>query len=285
MLPNLAIFFVSLILLSTCSPSTKATKAVGPGINEKVILRPEFKKYFDQCQVEGSIVLFDDAQKRWVASDTVGIYTEMLPASTFKIINLLIALETKTIADENEVIKWVGKTDTLKYGYRPEIYHDMTVREAFRISAGWAFIELSKKIGKDRYMKYLKQCNYGNLDLSRDDSDFWNYGSFGISPVNQVEFLRLLHQEKLPFSVKHMRTVKEVMKTEENAGYSIHSKTGWTREGGTSIGWWVGYLETGKGATFFATRILTRAKSAGPDLGPCRKEITRSVLRELKVLE
>ena len=75
---------------------------------------------------------------------------ETLPASTFKIINLLIALETKTISSEKEIVKWVGSTDTLKYGYRPEIYHDMTVSEAFEVSAGWVFVELAKKIGKKK---------------------------------------------------------------------------------------------------------------------------------------
>ena len=148
MLSNLSLLFIPLVLLNTCSPSAKPTNAVRPPISAKVSLRPDFKKYFDQCQVQGSIAIFDDARKQWTVTDTVGIYTETLPASTFKIINLLIALATKTITDENEVIKWVGKTGTLKYGYGPEIYHDMTVREAFRISAGWAFIELSKRSGK-----------------------------------------------------------------------------------------------------------------------------------------
>lgn len=84
-------------------------------------------------------------------SDTTDIKQGCLPASTFKIINLLIALETKTIANENEIVKWIGKVDTVKYGYRPEIYRDMTVKEAFEVSAGWVFIELAKKIGRENY--------------------------------------------------------------------------------------------------------------------------------------
>ena len=63
-----------------------------------------------------------------------------LPASTFKIINTLIALETGVIADENEIVKWPGKTDTVKYGYRPDIYHDMSLKEAFKRSAGWVYV-------------------------------------------------------------------------------------------------------------------------------------------------
>lgn len=154
---------------------------------EKVEVKTDFKKYFDACQVEGSIVIFDKINQKWIVSDTTNIHKETLPASTFKIINLLIALETKTIKDENEVIKWVGKTDTVKYGYRPEIYHDMTVKEAFEVSAGWVYVELAKRIGKKKYQYFFEKSHYGNLNLSQPDADFWNFGSFGISPKNQVD--------------------------------------------------------------------------------------------------
>ena len=80
---------------------------------------------------------------------------ETQPASTFKVINLLIALETGVIKDENEIVKWVGTTDTVRYGYRPEIYRDMTVKKAFEVSAGWVFIELAKKVGREKYLHYL----------------------------------------------------------------------------------------------------------------------------------
>jgi beta-lactamase class D len=60
----------------------------------------------------------------------------------------------------------------------------MTVKEAFEVSAGWVFIELAKKIGKNNYKKYLAKCNYCNLNLSQKETDFWNFGDFAISPLN-----------------------------------------------------------------------------------------------------
>ena len=242
------------------------------------------KNYFKECGSDGSIVIFDNHRKKWIVSDTISINRETLPASTFKIINLLIALETKTIKDENQIVKWVGKTDTIKYGYRPEIYHDMSVKEAFEVSAGWVFIELAKKIGKENYKKYLSMSHYGNGDLSEKDADFWNFGLFGISPVNQVEFLKNLYDERLPFSRRNMQIVKNVMITEKKENYIIHSKTGWTRDQGMNTGWWVGYLENKKGAYFFATRLLQDRKFNNPDFGKCRKEITQSVFRDLKLI-
>lgn len=249
------------------------------------ILRTDFKKYFEDCNVKGSIVIYDNNKQQFILSDTVETRQETLPASTFKIINLLIALETKTIPDENEIVKWVGSTDTLKYGNRPEIYHDMTVKEAFETSAGWVFVELAKKIGKENYKKYLTLCNYGNVNLTQKDADFWNFGAFGISPINQVEFLKKLYDEKLPFSKTNIAIVKKVMISEQNNDYTIRSKTGWTRDNGINTGWWVGYLENKEGTYFFATRLLQDRKGNSANFGSCRKEITKTAFKELGILK
>jgi beta-lactamase class D len=276
--------FCIAILLPFASCKTR-NKAISNQIisNNNISIKPEFKKYFDSCNVAGSIVVYDVQKKQWILSDTIDTKKETLPASTFKIINLLIALETKVIANENEIVKWVG-TDTLKYSYRPEIYHDMTVKEAFEVSAGWVYIELAKRIGKEKYKRYLKLCNYGNLDLSQEDADFWNFGSFAISPINQVEFIKKLYEEELPFSKRNIKIVKRVMLNENNNEYTLSAKTGWTREQGLNIGWWIGYLEKKEGTYFFATRLLKDRKFNTANFGSCRKEITKTILKDLKIL-
>jgi beta-lactamase class D len=270
-------------LLFSCSTKRKDNHFTSK--NDEVLVRQDFKKYFDECNVEGAIAIYDHKNHTWILSDTVATRKETLPASTFKIINLLIALETKTIASENDIVKWPGSTDTLKYDYRPNIYHDITVKEAFEVSAGWAFIELAKKIGKDNYKKYLTLCHYGNINLSQTDPDFWNFGAFGISPINQVEFIKNLYEEKLPFSKRNIEIVKKVMITEQNDDYTIHSKTGWTRENDINTGWWVGYIENKNGAYFFATRLLQDRKLNASNFGNCRKEITKSVFKNLNVIQ
>src|SRR5690606_14234099 len=112
-------------------------------------------------------------------SDSMESLVQKVPASTFKIINLLIALETGVISDEHDIVAWPGSIDTAIYGYRPSTYKDMTVKEAFEVSAGWVFMELAKKIGKEKYLEYLKDCDYGNQKVS-DDPDFWNFGPLTI---------------------------------------------------------------------------------------------------------
>jgi beta-lactamase class D len=268
-----------------CSANNKSKSERGNNFTDTLSVRSDFNKYFEACNGAGCIVIFDNNKKKWIVSDTILSKTEKLPASTFKIINLLIALETGVITDENEIVKWPGEIDTLKYGYRPEIYHDMTVKEAFDVSAGWVFVELAKKIGRENYRHFLQVCNYGNQNLSEPDVDFWNFGELGISPVNQVNFIRNLYEGKLPFSARNIEIVKRVMITEQTENHTIKAKTGWTRQGGFNTGWWVGIIETKQGVWFFATLLLQDGKYNSSNFGPCRKEITKAVFKELGVLK
>src|ERR1700750_1193221 len=168
-LKNLFVGMVLLITLISCASNHVKNNDQKYSFADPVVLRQDFKKYFENCTTNGSIAIYDNHQHRWILSDTIDNKKETLPASTFKIINMLIALETKTITSENDIVQWPGKTDTVKYGYRPDIYHDMPVKEAFELSAGWVFVELAKKIGKDNYRKFLSKSQYGNLDLSQTD--------------------------------------------------------------------------------------------------------------------
>ena len=74
-----------------------------------------------------------------------------MPASTFKIFNSLVALETAVAPDDQLVIKW----DSV--ARRPEWNKDMNMREAFKVSNA---IIVSEPGGSNRIYK-------GNLTLIR----------------------------------------------------------------------------------------------------------------------
>ncbi|SDJ15200.1 penicillin-binding transpeptidase domain-containing protein [Chryseobacterium jejuense] len=241
-------------------------------------------KPFEDCKIKGSITIYDFKNEKWIFSDSMDSNRPTLPASTFKIINTLIALETGAVSNAEEVIKWPGSTDTLKYGFRPDIYHDMSMKEAFKLSAGWAYVEVAKKIGKERYKKYLKMSRYGNGDLSVNDDDFWNFGNFAISPVNQIEIVRGVYEESLPFKKSSFKALKDMMIDTKTEEYTIRAKTGWTRDKGKDTGWWVGYVERPNNVYFFATRLIKDRKDLNHNFGKCRKEITLKILRELNIL-
>lgn len=245
----------------------------------------DLQKPFKDCNLKGSTTIYDYKSKRWIFSDSLDATKQTLPASTFKIINLLIALEAGVIKNEYDTVKWKGKTDTALYGYRPEIYKDMTVKEAFEVSAGWVFIELAKKVGRIRYKHYLEICQYGNGNVSEQGTDFWNFGAFAVSPINQIQFLLNVYEETTPFSKRNVAILKRVMMTEKTGTYTIRSKTGWTRVLEKDWGWWIGYVERKNNTYFFATRVSKDLATVNPDFGPCRKEITKNILKQLRAIE
>lgn len=243
----------------------------------------DLRQPFEDQRVKGSITILDYKNQKWIASDSTDSSIETVPASTFKIINLLIALETGVISSELDTIKWVGKIDTSIYGYRPSTYKDMTVKEAFEVSAGWVFMELSKKIGRERYLQYLRLCDYGNKNVS-DSVDFWNFGPLNTSPRQQIEFLIKVYENKLPFSERSIDILKKVMIHEKNDRYILRAKTGWGWSNGTDSGWWVGYVERSENIFFFATRLTKAREDKNKNFQSARLGITKRVLGEMRVL-
>ena len=243
-----------------------------------------WNKPFEECSIDGSITVYDYHEQKWMSNDLDDSQFPTLPASTFKIVNTLIALETGAVKNENKIIPWISDYDTVKYGHRPNTYHDMSMKEAFKLSAGWAYVELAKKIGKARYKNYLTRIGYGNADVSIDDPDFWNFGNFAISPANQIEVLIGIYEETLPFSERSFAILKDIMIEQKTETYTLRAKTGWTRDGGKDTGWWVGYVENEDDVYFFATRLIKDRSESNPNFSSCRKEISRKILGDLGAL-
>ena len=241
-----------------------------------------FQKLFDTLSLRGSATIYELKNKRWFYTDSVDTEKKSLPASTFKILNSLIALDQKAVSDESQIIKWDGTEKTF-FGTKIESWNkDTDLRTAYKNSTVWFFVELAKKINRKKYRKYLRKCNYGNSNLTEKGFDFWNYGDFGISPRNQIEFLIKLYGNNLPFSKTTVDKVKEVMISEQTENYTFRDKTGWTKHNGLDIGWYVGYLQTSENVYFFATRLTKQINDNNANFSKARKEITKAILKELK---
>ena len=68
----------------------------------------EVNTLFDKYQVKGTFALLNNADANFIISDTAVYRKRYCPASTFKIVNSLIGLETGRIFDEKMVIPWDG---------------------------------------------------------------------------------------------------------------------------------------------------------------------------------
>ena len=81
----------------------------------------DFEKYFKACNVEGSITIYDYKNKKWTYSDEADAKIATLPASTFKILNSMIALETGVIKMKMWCSNGMVKNGTLMLGMQTRI--------------------------------------------------------------------------------------------------------------------------------------------------------------------
>ncbi len=202
---------------------------------------------------------------------------ERLPvASTFKIFNSLIALEEKVVNDKGTVLHWDGKQREIA-----NWNHDQTLASAFKVSCVWCYQQMAARIGADKYRQYLHQASYGELREPFDHTRFWLDGSLQVSAQEQIRFLKQVYQRQLPFSTHSYDTLQQIMLAEQTATYRLYAKTGWATSVSPQVGWYVGYVETGKDVWFFATNIdINDAAQL-----PLRLSLTRAALQIKGVIE
>lgn len=194
-------------------------------------------------QWEGSAVIFD---LNTTHKEVVGTFNDepLNPCSTFKILNSMIALDTKVVLDEAETIAW----DRIVREY--DVWNkDHSMKSAISVSAVWFYQELARRIGKERMQMMVAKAHYGNSDTSKTLIDFWlGNGSLKISVNEQVDFLARWMNDVLPFSTHTMHRVKEMIIIEKNQNLTFAGKTGTC--GG--VGWFVGYVESPLSTKVFA---------------------------------
>ncbi len=244
----------------------------------------DLSKHFTDNNFAGSITIYDLKNEKWIYSDKKDSQIEMLPASTFKILNSLIALEEKVVKP-NDILKWDGKNKTFKGKAIASWNSDTDIKKAFKNSTIWFYEELSKKIDRKIYKNYLTKVDYGNVNIDGEGFDFWNYGDFAVSPKDQVGLLLKLYKNELPFSKENMEYMKKIMIQESSDDYILRGKTGWGIKKNKEIGWYIGYVETSNNIYFFATRIISNSNNLPSNFSSSRKGITLKVLKELKFIK
>ncbi len=239
--------------------------------------RKDFKTFYEKYKLDGCFVLYDPQQEQTYLYHPVLMNKPFTPASTFKICNSLIGLETKVIADENFVIPW----DSVQRSV-PAWNMDQDMKTAFRNSTVWYYQELARRVGERRMYAWINHCGYGNADTTGGIDQFWLTGGLRITPLQQISFLQLLHDNKLPFSQSSMDIVKEMMIVHDTSGYVLRAKTGWGFQDGSQIGWYVGYLEKEGKVYYFSNLIMTKEED-NPQFALARKEIVFEIFDKLKL--
>jgi len=225
--------------------------------------------YFSEISLDGTFVLLNVNSGKYSFYNVNRAGKRYLPASTFKIMNSLIGLENNTVSDIDEIFIWDGVVRSYEAWNK-----DLSLRESFRLSAVWVYQELARRTGRTIIEYWIRKCNYGNMRTGPEIDRFWLDGEIAISAIEQVEFLRLLYQEKLPFRKIVQQEVKDMMLADSVDGKKLYAKTGWTARVEPVIGWYVGCVEDGYDTWIFALNLDIKT----PEDIRHRIEISRKIL-------
>ncbi len=144
-LSSFVFYLLSLVFLST-SCSLKKAK-----------IDNDVKKYFDERNVEGCFTMMDNSNGSITVYNMAMDTTRYTSSSTFMVVNSLVGLETGRILDENMIIKWDGVTRPVA-----DWNKDLSMKEAFKVSAVPYYQEVARRIGRDTMRNYIDSLSYGN---------------------------------------------------------------------------------------------------------------------------
>ena len=242
------------------------------------------KKYFDEHKVDGCFGMFDNGKGQFTIYNLDRFRdSAYLPASTFKIVNALIGIETGRVKDDSAIIPWNG----VKHRFE-EWNQDLTMRDAFKLSAVPWFRELARRIGKDTMQHWLDTLGYaqryGKFAIKNNLDTFWLDNTAKVTGDEQLGLMKRLYFEQLPFQARTQRIVKSMMLQESNSNYQLSYKTGWEHtEKGHTLGWMVGWIEENQHPYFFVLQI----ESSDPNfnLPPVRIKMLKDILKQYGFFE
>lgn len=243
-------------------------------------------KYFTDNKVEGCFALMDNGTGQFTVYNLPRFRdSSYLPASTFKIVNSLIGLQTGKISSDSMVIKWDGVERSF-----PGWNKDLTMYEAFRVSSLPYYQEVARRIGKDTMQFWLDSLGYGakndeeKVRIKTSVDSFWIDNSIKVSPDAQLGLVKRLYFDQLPFFKTYQGMVKRAMLFEDNTKYRLAYKTGWGyAPNGNMIGWVVGWIEENNHPYFFVLNLETADQNF--DMVGTRMKILKGILKEQDFFE
>ncbi len=231
---------------------------------------------------EVALVIYDRSSGEMINVNAECSARRLSPCSTFKIFNTLVGLELGLIKGADEPwYKW-DSVERFLDGWNK----NLTLREAFRVSAVPAYQILAREVGETRMKKYIYKIGYGSEDISAGIDVFWlsrpNTTSIMISADEQVDLLNKLLDGNLPFSEKNIGILRDIMLVKKTEKGALYGKTGsgMDSDDNWNLGWFVGFLEHDDNTYVFACNV-TRGKDPS---GKTARSIVANVFRSKGLL-
>ena len=207
------------------------------------------------------------------------------PWSTFKIPNLVIALDSGALDGLDAALPWNSQTRPQQDWWPQTWPQDQTLRSAFQNSAAWAFQDIALKVGDDVYTDYLARFNYGNQTATGDE--FWLDRTLKISPLEQVQFLSALLAGELNVSAESISALREVALLDTLGEAKLYGKTGAGAVlendfDGPFEGWLVGWVERPDSQPFVYALVTVGPSFAS--ISAFRREMSETLLRACQIL-
>ncbi|HVR80922.1 MAG TPA: penicillin-binding transpeptidase domain-containing protein [Luteimonas sp.] len=249
--------------------------------------------------LDATFLMYRPGRGEWRACNPERAGQRFLPASTFKIANALIGLETGAVADERQVTKWDGRTRAV-----PAWNQDTDLAGGMYNSTVWFYQAMARRIGAAKMREWVGKLGYGNGDIGPDAdiAHFWLDGDLRISAREEVAFVDRLRRRTLPLSLRSQDIVARILERDRGEGWVLRAKPGAVLpidpdtgdllqgpdagailHGAEPVGWWIGWIgrvDTGVGGghgdgdTVFAFNMTLRGNG---DL-PLRERLARQLL-------
>ncbi|MFA7274079.1 MAG: penicillin-binding transpeptidase domain-containing protein [Crocinitomicaceae bacterium] len=272
-------FIYSLLLLaslSSCFLSKKIPNTYTRKDEPVKFQSIDLKDLFEGQNLYGQILIYDEHSNQYTSSDFGIAKAKFSPASTFKIPNTIIGLESG-LYNESSIFKYDGSKRRLEAWQK-----DLSFREAFQTSCVPCYQELAYKVGVDQMRTLLDSMKYPGMTFDKSTLDnFWLEGESAISPLEQVDFMRRLFTKQFPLKEGTLNSLKNIMAVDTTQYGILYAKTGMGTSEGKDLGWYVGYIQKPKNRIYFATLIRPITDYDQGVFMAERKTLTFNVLRTL----
>lgn len=262
----------SLLLMACDTPTPKQNKAT-----------MNLDELYQKFQVEGCFLLKSLKSGQLYVYNSNRCEQGFLPASTFKIVNSIVALETGIAPDENLRIEWDSVVRQV-----PAWNQGHTMKTAFQVSCVPYYQEIARRIGSLKMQEWVNKLQFGRMDIRQETIDeFWLRGKSEITPYQQLDFIERLAKNELPIKPSTAHKMKDIMLiASDTSGIEMRGKTGWAITETDNIGWFVGYVDRPDGERFvFINNVQAGlGKIDDKTFMMCRKTIVGNVLSDLGVL-
>lgn len=233
----------------------------------------DYSSYFDNYN--GCFVLYNTKNDSYSFYNIDRCQTRVSPDSTYKLYSALAGLENSIITPDDTLQSWSGEQYSNTYWNS-----NQTLQSAMANSVNWYFQNIDRKTGYQKLQDFFDEIAYGNKDLTGDISNYWLESTLLISPLEQVQLLTDLWQNKWGFDDQNIRLIKKSIFVSESKGKTLYGKTGTGNINDKCInGWFIGSVDSGNNTLIFATNISGNDNCDGRTAA----DITLNILSDLNI--